>query len=139
MSLIIAIHVIVCILLIGIILIQAGRGGGLVEGFSSVESMFGTKTNTFLTRTTTVLSTLFLVTCLSLAFFSAKQSRSLMQGIVTQEQREQPSLKPTPVTEKTAGESQLAPTQAVQENIPKQEAAQQGVTETVTQEAPKSE
>ena len=126
-------------MLIGIILIQAGRGGGLVEGFSGVESMFGTKTNTFLTRTTTVLSTLFLVTCLSLAFLSAKQSRSLMQDIKTQKQQEQPSLKPTAVTEKTTGESQLAPTQAAQENIPKQEAVQQGVTETVTQEAPKSE
>lgn len=139
MSLIIAIHVIVCILLIIIILIQAGRGGGLVEGFSGVESMFGTKTNTFLTRTTTVLSTLFLLTCLSLAFFSAKQSRSLMQGIKTQGQQEQPSLKPSPVAEKTAGESSSTPTQAVQENIPKQEATQQAVTETATQEAPKSE
>lgn len=78
-ALLIAVHVVVCILLIGIILIQAGRGGGLVEGFSGVESMFGTKTSGFLTRTTTVLSVLFFVTCLSLAFFSAKQSRSLMK------------------------------------------------------------
>lgn len=79
MGLLIAIHVITCTLLIGIILIQAGRGSGLVEGFSGVESMFGTKTNTFLTRTTTVLSILFFITCLSLAFLSARQSRSLMQ------------------------------------------------------------
>lgn len=81
MGLIIAIHVIVCALLIGIILIQAGRGGGLVEGFSGVESMFGTKTNTFLTRTTTVLSILFFLTCLSLALLSIRQSRSLMKGV----------------------------------------------------------
>lgn len=79
MSLLIVIHVIICVLLIGIILIQAGRGGGLVEGFSGVESMFGTKTNSFLTRSTTILSILFFVTCLSLAFMSARQSRSLMQ------------------------------------------------------------
>lgn len=79
MSLLIVIHVIICVLLIGLILIQAGRGGGLVEGFSGVESMFGTKTNSFLTRSTTILSILFFVTCLSLAFMSARQSRSLMQ------------------------------------------------------------
>jgi preprotein translocase subunit SecG len=86
MTIIIIIHMIVCFFLIGIILIQAGRGGGLVDSFSSVESMFGTKTNTFLTRTTTVLSVMFFVTCLSLALLSAKQSRSLMKDIKTQAQ-----------------------------------------------------
>jgi len=84
MGLIIALHVIVCVLLIIIILIQAGRGGGLVEGFAGVESMFGPKTNVFLTRTTTTLSILFFVTCLSLAFFSARQSRSLMRDVKSQ-------------------------------------------------------
>ncbi len=86
MTTIIVIHMIVCLLLIGLIMIQAGRGGGLVESFSSVESMFGTKTNTFLTRITTVLSILFFVTCLSLALLSAKQSRSLMKDVKTQAQ-----------------------------------------------------
>ena len=88
MGLIIAIHVIACILLIIIILIQAGRGGGLVEGFSGVESMFGTKTNAFLTRATTVLSILFFITCLSLAFLSARQSRSLMRNIKTEPKKD---------------------------------------------------
>jgi preprotein translocase subunit SecG len=86
MTIIIIIHMIVCFFLIGIILIQAGRGGGLVDSFSSVESMFGTKTNAFLTRTTTVLSVMFFVTCLSLALLSAKQSRSLMKDIKSQAQ-----------------------------------------------------
>jgi len=81
MGIIIAIHVIICTLLIIIIHIQAGRGGGLVEGFSGVESMFGPKTSTFLTRSTSILSTLFFITCISLAFLSAKQSKSLMSGI----------------------------------------------------------
>lgn len=49
-----------------------------MESFSSVESMFGPKTNTFLTRATTVLSTAFFITCLILAFLSAVQSRSIM-------------------------------------------------------------
>lgn len=80
-GLIITIHVIVCALLIVIILIQRGRGGGLAESFSDVESMFGTKTNAFLTRTTTVLSILFFITCLSLAILSVKASRSLMKDI----------------------------------------------------------
>jgi len=77
-GLIIAVHVIVCVLLIILILIQRGRGGGLVDTFSDVESMFGTKTNAFLTRTTTVLSIIFFITCLSLALISARQSKSLL-------------------------------------------------------------
>ena len=83
-GLIITIHVIVCLLLIGLILIQRGRGGGLVESFSGVESMFGTKTNTFLARTTTALSIIFFLTCLALAFSSVRQSRSLMKEIKTE-------------------------------------------------------
>ncbi|MFH1440886.1 MAG: preprotein translocase subunit SecG [Candidatus Omnitrophota bacterium] len=78
------IHVFICAALIVIILIQAGRGGGLVEGFSGVESMFGTKTSAFLTKATTILSTLFFISCLSLAFLSARQSRSLMKGLPKQ-------------------------------------------------------
>lgn len=114
------IHIIVCILLIGIILVQAGRGGGLVDAFSGVESMFGTKTNTFLTRTTTVLSIVFFITCLSLALLSARQSRSLLKDIkapkagpaeVTQEQS------PTQMQTKEA----QAQTETQQEGIQKQE------------------
>jgi preprotein translocase subunit SecG len=81
MGFVIAIHVTACALLIIIILIQAGRGGGLVEGFSGVESMFGPKTSTFLTRATSILSTLFFITCISLAFLSVRQSKSLMLNV----------------------------------------------------------
>lgn len=80
MIFIIIIHVIICIGLIGLVLIQRGRGSGLVESFQGVESMFGTKTSAFLTRTTTVLSILFFITCLTLAILSVKQSRSLMRN-----------------------------------------------------------
>jgi len=85
MALIIAMHIIVCVLLIGIILIQSGRGGGLVDSFSGVESMFGTKTSAFLTKTTTTLAILFFITVLSLAVLSARQSKSLMINIKAQD------------------------------------------------------
>jgi preprotein translocase subunit SecG len=80
---IIAIHITVCLLLMAIVLVQQGRGGGLVDSFSSVETMFGPKTSAFLTRATTVLSIVFFITCLSLAVLSSRQSRSLMQGVNT--------------------------------------------------------
>ncbi len=78
MTLIIVIHVIACALLITLVLIQRGRGGGLVESFSGVESMFGTKTDAFLTRITTICAIVFFLTCLSLALLSVRQSKSLI-------------------------------------------------------------
>ncbi len=81
MTLIIIIHVTACVILITLVLIQRGRGAGLVESFAGVESMFGTKTNAFLTRTTTIMSVAFFLTCLSLAILSVRQSKSLMRNV----------------------------------------------------------
>jgi len=80
MVFIIAVHILVCLGLILVILVQSGRGGGLVESFSNVESMFGPKTNVFMTRLTTIFASLFLLTCVSLAFLASRQSRSLVEG-----------------------------------------------------------
>jgi len=81
MTFLVIIHVIACTVLIGLVLIQRGRGAGLVESFAGVESMFGTKTSVFLTRTTTVMSIVFFITCLTLAVMSVKQSKSLMANV----------------------------------------------------------
>lgn len=81
MGFIIIIHIIICLFLITVVLIQRGRGGGLIESFSGVESIFGTKTNTLLTRITTVFAVSFFITCLLLAVLSLRQSRSLMKTI----------------------------------------------------------
>jgi len=83
-TLLIVVHVTACIVLIVLVLIQRGRGAGLVESFAGVESMFGTKTSDFLTRITTIMSVIFFITCLSLAVLSVKQSKSLMVNLRTQ-------------------------------------------------------
>lgn len=109
MGLVIVIHVVICALLIIIILIQAGRGGGLVEGFSGVESMFGPKTSTFLTRVTSILSTLFFITCVGLAFLSARQSKSLMSNVkppATQNQTTTEPLQTQPVQTQDAAQTE---------------------------------
>ncbi len=81
MTFIIILHVVACLVLIALVLIQRGRGAGLVESFAGVESMFGTKTSAFLTRTTTIMSVVFFLTCLSLAILSVRQSKSLMRNV----------------------------------------------------------
>ncbi|MFY9402538.1 MAG: preprotein translocase subunit SecG [Candidatus Omnitrophota bacterium] len=81
MGLVITIHIIACLLLIILVLIQRGRGSGLVESFAGVESMFGTKTSDFLTRTTTICAVIFFLTCLALAILSVRQSKSLLINV----------------------------------------------------------
>ena len=85
-GLFIFIHVLSCVLLIVVVLMQSGRGGGLTEGFASAESMFGAKTNEFMVRSTTWLAAIFLVTSLTLAFLSAKKEESLMPDNIVAEQ-----------------------------------------------------
>ena len=72
------IHSIVCILLATIILMQSGRKGGLTESFAAAESMLGAQTNSFMVKATSVLATLFLLSCLTLAFLSFKKDQSLL-------------------------------------------------------------
>ena len=71
-------HALICIMLVVIILMQSGRGGGLTEGFAAAESLFGAKTNTVLVKGTSILATLFIMTCLSLAFMSSHKDKSLL-------------------------------------------------------------
>ena len=78
MGFILVIHIIACVLVVIAILMQAGRGGGLTETFQSAESMFGTQTNTFMVRTTTILAIIFFSTSMILAFNSSRVDKSLM-------------------------------------------------------------
>ncbi|MDD3089053.1 MAG: preprotein translocase subunit SecG [Candidatus Omnitrophica bacterium] len=77
---IIAVHVVVCLILIAVILLQAGRGGGLSEtmGGDTAQSVLGTQAPTVLKRATEVSAIAFIVTCLILGMMTARSSRSIM-------------------------------------------------------------
>ncbi|HOD12746.1 MAG TPA: preprotein translocase subunit SecG [Candidatus Omnitrophota bacterium] len=72
------VHVLACLLLMAVVLMQSGRGGGLTEAFAAAESVFGPKTNVLLVRATTIIGIVFLVTSLSLAYLSAQRDKSLL-------------------------------------------------------------
>ncbi len=83
----IIIHIFVCIFLILVILLQAGKGQGLSNIFGGgAQEVFGAKTPIFLAKTTAVCAVLFLLTSLSLAFISASQQRSLMEKTIKNKQ-----------------------------------------------------
>lgn len=85
------IHVIICIALTIIILMQSGRGGGLTEGFGGADSMFGAQTSQFLVKGTTILACIFLTTCLVLAFLSSKRTESIMANMPADVKSEAPA------------------------------------------------
>lgn len=79
---ILVIHVISSLVLIAVILLQAGRGGGLAEVFGGgggMSQLFGTKTATVLGRATAVCAVTFLSASLLLAVLSSRKNISLME------------------------------------------------------------
>ncbi len=94
--LLIAIHVIVCIALIMIVLLQTGKGAdmGAAFGGGSSQTLFGsTGASTFLSKATTVAAIVFMLTSLTLAYISGgKTIKSVVSDApvpVTQQQTEQ--------------------------------------------------
>jgi preprotein translocase subunit SecG len=80
--LLIVLHVIFCLTLILVILLQAGRGQGLTGpafGTGNVQTLFGTRASDFLSRATSVAAIAFLLTSIGLDYYEAKKSRSLLE------------------------------------------------------------
>ena len=73
------VHVLVCMLLIGAVLLQSGKGGGLAGsiggGMGSSSVLGGRTATTFLSKATTVIAAVFMVSCLvqSIAFQNQQQ------------------------------------------------------------------
>ena len=76
-------HFLICVFLIVVILLQAGRGHGLAGGSlggESTQSLFGTKTNSFMTRLTTTVAILFICTSLGINIINSFKSKSLVMN-----------------------------------------------------------
>lgn len=83
-SILVAIHVTVCILLILIVLLQTGKGAemGASIGGAGSQALFGAAgPANILTKITTAVAIIFMITSLSLAYMSGqKADTSVMKG-----------------------------------------------------------
>lgn len=93
---VLALHLLVCLSLVGIILVQSGKGGGLAGGAfgAQAQATFGGRgANDFITRATIGLGIAFFVTSLSLALMTSHggvtQSKSLIQEEARKAQSQQ--------------------------------------------------
>jgi len=77
-NLTIFLHVLVAIVIIGLVLLQHGKGADMGSGFGGGSStgLFGaTGSANFLSRTTAVLAAVFFATSLGLAYFATQKPR----------------------------------------------------------------
>jgi preprotein translocase subunit SecG len=98
--LLVIIHVIVCVALIMIVLLQTGKGAdiGAAFGGGASNTLFGTSgASTFLSKATTVAAIVFMLTSLSLAYLTSQRPTS---SVVTEApaavETKAPSAEPAP-------------------------------------------
>ena len=79
---VIALHIVVALFLIVVVLLQGGRGG-MAEAMGGVaaQSLFGGGANVVMTKLTAGVAAVFMITCLSLAFLSTTQGRSVTEQL----------------------------------------------------------
>ncbi len=118
-SILLTVHIIVALAIIGLVLMQHGKGADMGAAFGSGASgsLFGASGSAnFLSRTTGVLAAVFFVTSLSLAYLGSvkpKTTGSLMQETV----QSQPVQSSVPVTESSSAEAANAGSKA--KDVPK--------------------
>lgn len=80
------VHILVCVALIGLVLIQQGKGAeaGAAFGSGASATIFGSRGSaSFLTRITAILATLFFLTSLTLSYFLGKhiENKSVIEKV----------------------------------------------------------
>ncbi|MBU1365922.1 MAG: preprotein translocase subunit SecG [Gammaproteobacteria bacterium] len=109
-SLLLTVHILVAIVIIGLVLMQHGKGADMGAAFGSGASgsLFGaTGSANFLSRTTGILAAVFFATSLTLAYVASskpKTTGSVMQEPVQSQTASQPA--------STAGDVPVAPVDA---------------------------
>jgi len=107
-TLITIVHIIVCIFLIIVVLLQSGKSGDIAAAFGGMGSQtaFGPRgAATALSKATTWSAVIFMVTSITLSIFVARRpsSRSVLSGVKpdqTKSQPNKPAQPPTPAPQK---------------------------------------
>ena len=118
LTLVIALHVLIALAIIGLVLLQHGKGADMGSGFGggASSSLFGaTGSANFLSRATAVLATLFFITSLGLAYLATHKPKS--GGGVLDAVKTQPS---APAKDEKKGET--APVEKPAAELPKKPA-----------------
>ncbi len=104
-------HVAVCVILILVVLLQAGKGANMGAAFGgSSQTVFGSSgPGSFLGKMTTVVAAVFMITSLALSYAALHKATTLIDKTSPQTQQQ---AAPAPVEKAPmAGEQQVPPAQ----------------------------
>jgi preprotein translocase subunit SecG len=96
------VHVIVCIFLIAVVLLQSGKSADIAAAFGGMGSQtaFGTRTAaTVLTKATTWAAIIFMLTSITLSIFATRRGTStgsVLEGTKSVPAQSAPAQKPAP-------------------------------------------
>jgi preprotein translocase subunit SecG len=79
------VHVVICLFLIIVVLLQSGKAADLAGAFGGMgsQTVFGPRgANTILSKATTIAAGLFMITALTLAIMSSRQGAAVTGGSV---------------------------------------------------------
>jgi preprotein translocase subunit SecG len=110
MTLIIVVHVLIALAIIGLVLLQHGKGADMGSGFGggASGSLFGaTGSANFLSRATAVLATVFFLTSLGLAYVASSRPKA-QTGTVMDAAKTAPA-KPAAEAQKPAAQAPSSP------------------------------
>lgn len=121
-QLVLIVHVIAAVVIIGLVLLQHGKGAdmGAAFGSGSAGSLFGASgAANFLSRSTAALATVFFLTSMGLTYFSTPRAQSgVIKNIKTEQKVPATTTSPAaPAADSKAGDSK--PADSKSSEIPK--------------------
>lgn len=131
-TLLIILHVLVCLFLVGVVLLQHGKGADIGASFGgSSQSLFGTEGPLpLLNKITTAAAIIFMLTSLALAYISSQSgSTSVMSTAITDKPAATQAVPAPPPQEKTDVPAETVPLTS----------GDKGAEQTATESAPKQQ
>ena len=91
---ILVLNIILAVLLIGVILLQRSEGGALGLGVSQDNFISSRSASNFLTKTTAIIATLFIITSVSLTIISKEEisSTSVLEKVEEEKDSSEPQI-----------------------------------------------
>ena len=118
-TVLIVLHVLVALSIIGLVLLQHGKGADMGSGFGggASGSLFGaTGSANFLSRATAVLAAIFFTLSLALAYVATRRPAEEGGGVIDVIRKQQPAEKPAPKAEqKPAPAAPAAPPESAKD------------------------
>ncbi len=97
-TLLVIIHILICLFLIGVVLIQGGKGAELGSAFGggSSQTLFGARgAATVLSKITTIVAVIFMITSLLLTIVSIKSGSVVKESVIPEKVTAKPEKQKT--------------------------------------------